>query len=103
MSFDYRPMFRRGFEAGNGTREGRELPRLFNLDRITSTDRASALDCRVDTHADLVVLRGRAQDARIRWQVPLGQSLHDKAATRPRDPHSIPTPHRQRAANPPLH
>jgi hypothetical protein len=48
-----------------------ELTRLFNPDRITATDRASALDCRVDSDADLVVLRRRAQDARIRALVDL--------------------------------
>ena len=48
-------------------------------------DRASALDCRVDTDVDLVVLRRRAQDARIPWLVPLGQGRHHTAATGPGD------------------
>src|SRR5204862_7706905 len=59
--------------------------RLFHPDRIATMDRAPALDCRVDTDADLVVLRRRAQDTRIRWEVPLGQGRHDAAATRPGD------------------
>jgi len=48
-------------------------------------DRASALDCRVDTDVDLIVLRHRAQNARIPWQVPLGQGRHHTAATGPGD------------------
>src|SRR5215204_109258 len=53
--------------------------RLFNPDRITATDQAAALDCRIDADIDVVMLRGGAQDAGIWWQVPLGQGRHDTA------------------------
>ena len=56
--------------------------RLFNPDRVTAMDRAPTLDRRVDTDADLVVLRRRAhQDTRIRWEVPLSQRRHDSGHT----------------------
>src|SRR5687768_13967318 len=56
-------------------------PTLFNSDRITAMDRASALDCRIDADADVVVFRRGAQDARIRRQIALGQGRHHTAAT----------------------
>src|SRR6266851_3862584 len=77
-----------------------EGTRLLNLNVIPATDHAAAFDYRVDTDADLVVLGRRAQDARIPWQVPLGQGRHDTADAGPDDAQANRVSDGERAANP---
>ena len=74
--------------------------RLLNPYRIPAPDHSAALDCRVDTDADLVVLGRRAQDARIPWQVPLSQGRHDTADARPDDAQANRVSDGERAAHP---
>ena len=89
-----------GRGAGNGVGADRASTRLLNSDGIAAMDRASALDCRVDTDLDVVVLCRRAQDARIPRQVPLGQGRHYTAATGPGDPQANRFTDNERVTNP---
>src|SRR5205823_9602362 len=61
------------------------VARLFDPDRIAPPDRSCARDSRVNTDDDLVVLRRRAQDARIRWQISLGRSEERRVGKECRD------------------
>ena len=63
-------------------------------------DRASALDPCVDADVDLVVLGGRAQDARITRQVPLSKRRHHTAPAGPGDAQENRITDSDRMANP---
>src|SRR2546428_10249393 len=63
--------------------------RLLNLYCIPATDHAAALDCRVDTDADLVVFGRRAQDALAAFPSALSTRAYARSPSRPRSVTSI--------------